>query len=252
VDGYSIQLGPRDPRQYTVLSFGDKFQIREFSTTLRYPKQNQPLILYEFEGCPFCRKVREAVSILSLQVTFRPCPQGEPRFRQQVKTEYGDQSSTFPFLIDPNTGVRMFESNDIINYLYRVYGSSKSQPPPTLAPDNPLVPLSAALGLLFRLGRGATYRPSNIPDEPLVLWLYEGSPFCKIVRERLVELGLPHTQISCPRGSFNRDRLFDKVGTFQVPYLEDPNTNVQLFESAAIVEYLEKVYSLPEPKVKYL
>jgi Glutathione S-transferase, N-terminal domain len=146
----------------------------------------------------------------------------------------------------------MFESNDIINYLYRVYGSSKSQPPPTLAPDNPLVPLSAALGLLFRLGRGATYRPSKIPDEPLVLWLYEGSPFCKIVRERLVELGLPHTQISCPRGSFNRDRLFDKVGTFQVPYLEDPNTNVQLFESAAIVEYLEKVYSLPEPKVKYL
>ncbi|CAB9529760.1 Glutathione S-transferase, N-terminal domain containing protein [Seminavis robusta] len=244
-DGYSISLGPRDDKRYTVLALGNS-QIREISTTIKYSKQNLPIMLYEFEGCPFCRKVREAVSMLSLEVTFLPCPNGETNFRQNLTT-------TTPFLVDPNTGVQMAESDDIINYLYRVYGSTKSKIPKTLNPDNPLVPLSAALGLLPRIARGTTYRASNVPETPLVVWLYEGSPFCKIVRERLVELGLPHTQISCPRGSYNRDRLFDQTGgKFQVPYLEDPNTDVKLFESAAIIEYLEKVYGLPEPNVKYL
>lgn len=146
----------------------------------------------------------------------------------------------------------MFESDDIINYLYSVYGTAKSEIPKTLAPGNPLVPLSAGLGMLARLGKGASYRASNVPPEPLVFWAYEGSPFCKIVRERLVELGIPHTQISCPRGSFQRQRLFEQTGRFQVPYLEDPNTDVNLFESAAIIEYLEKVYALPKPSGKYL
>jgi glutathione S-transferase len=29
-----------------------------------------------------------------------------------------------------------------------------------------------------------------------------------------------------------------------VPYLEDPNTGVEMFESAAMVDYLEKTYAL--------
>jgi len=32
------------------------------------------IILYEWEGCPFCRKVREAISTLALEVEVRPCP----------------------------------------------------------------------------------------------------------------------------------------------------------------------------------
>lgn len=250
-DGYKASLEARDASRYTILAFGNSSQIREISN-VNYPKQKLPIILYEFEGCPFCRKVREAVSILSLEVTFRPCPQGETRYREEVKTQYGDESSTFPFLLDPNNGVQMFESDDIIAYLYSVYGTTKSKIPKTLAPDNPLVPISAGLGMLPRLGKGATHRASNPPEEPLIFWAYEGSPFCKIVRERLVELGLPHTQISCPRGSYNRERLFEKTGRFQVPYLEDPNTGISLFESAAIIEYVEAVYAVPQPKVKYL
>ena len=251
-DGYKVSLGAYDPSRYTLLALGKNSQIREVSNPP--PQQKLPIILYEFEGCPFCRKVREAVSILSLTVTFRPCPKGEFTFRQEVKTKYGENAkSTFPFLVDPNTGVQMFESDDIIAYLYSVYGTSqKSKIPKTLEPNNPLVPLSAGLAMLPRLGRGATRRASNVPEEALMFWSYEGSPFCKIVRERLVELGLPHTQISCPRGSYNRERLLEKTGRFQVPYLEDPNTGVSLFESAAIIEYVEKVYAVPEPKVKYL
>jgi glutathione S-transferase len=152
-------------------------------------------------------------------------------------------------MMDQNTGVQMFESGDIIDYLFRVYG--KGNIPWTLS-SSPWVPLSGGIGLLPRIGRGNSYRPSNPPSSPVVFWSYEGSPFCKIVRERLVEYGIPHTQVSCPRGSFNRDRLLEKTGRFQVPYLEDPNTRVNLFESAAIIEYLDKVYGLPEPRVKYL
>jgi glutathione S-transferase len=33
-------------------------------------------------------------------------------------------------------------------------------------------------------------------------------------------------------------------GTFQVPYLVDPNTGTELFESTAIVKYLEQVYTV--------
>ena len=246
-----MSLVARDDSRYTILSLGNIGQIREYSD-LKFSKQNLPIILYEFEGCPFCRKVREAVSILSLEVTFRPSPQGSA-FRKEVKTKYGDASSTFPFMIDPNTGVQMFESDDIINYLFRLYGSPKKRDVPwTLAPSNPLVALSSGLGMLPRINRGGRYRPSNPPETPVVFWSYEGSPFCKLVRERLGELGIPHTQISCPRGSYNRDKLFDKTGKFQVPYLEDPNKGVALFESAAIIEYLEKVYGLDEPRVKYI
>lgn len=38
--------------------------------------------------------------------------------------------------------------------------------------------------------------------------------------------------------------LLDKRGHFQVPYLEDPNEGVYLFESSAIVKYLEDKYAL--------
>ena len=37
------------------------------------------------------------------------------------------------------------------------------------------------------------------------------------------------------------------VASLQVPYLEDPNTGVKMFESAAIVDYLNATYALSPP-----
>ena len=84
----------------------------------KVPKQ--PLEIYEFEGCPYCRKAREALSALSLEVVVYPCPKNGPQFREQIKSETG--KSQFPYLVDPNTGVRMFESDDIVAYLFKEYG----------------------------------------------------------------------------------------------------------------------------------
>lgn len=59
-----------------------------------------------------------------------------------------------------------------------------------------------------------------------------------MVREVLSELELPHLYRSCARGSPKRQAFFEERGRFQVPYLEDPNTGVAMFESTAIMQYL--------------
>ncbi|MCL7033134.1 hypothetical protein MKW94_005228, partial [Papaver nudicaule] len=114
------------------------------------------------------------------------------------------------------------------------------------------IPLTLSLGLLTtltegfamigRMGKGSSYTPSKLPPKPVELWAYEPSPFCKVVREVLVELEIPHILHSCARGSPKRQILFKKAGHFQVPYLEDPNTGVEMFESAEIVDYLRATY----------
>jgi hypothetical protein len=57
-DGYQISLIDRDDTKYTYAALENR-QIQE---TGNYKAPDEPLILYEFESCPFCRKVREACS----------------------------------------------------------------------------------------------------------------------------------------------------------------------------------------------
>ena len=66
------------------------------------------------------------------------------------------------------------------------------------------------------------------------------------MREALGSLCLLHVMVSCSRGSANRDKMVERTGRFQVPFLVDPNTGVEMFESAEIVEYLEAVYTVKE------
>ena len=88
-------------------------------------------------------------------------------------------------------------------------------------------------------------RPSRVAGRPLQLWAYEASPFCALVRETLSELEISYVLQPCARGSPRRTQLMQRTGgTFQVPYLEDPNTGVAIFESAAIIEYLRSRYAV--------
>lgn len=149
--------------------------------------------------------------------------------------------------MDPNSQkdgspLLVYESADIITYLATLYGDSN--PPGSLLSG--FAPLLLGLSLMPRLGRGGRYRASRVTPstQPLIYWGYEASPFCKIVREVLGELEIPHVWKTTARGSPTRDELFAKTGRFQVPYIEDPNTGVSTFESAAIVKYLEQVYAI--------
>ena len=213
--------------------------IREFSETLPSFRPSKPLELYEYEACPFCRKVREAVSMLDLDVVVYPCPRDGTRYRNKVSEMGGKEQ--FPYLIDPNTKFASYESDRIIRYLFQTYGDGIVPLPLALGP---LTTSSAALVTMFRAGRGRQASPDlpAPPEMPLELWSYEASPFCRVVREQLCELELAHKVITVARGSSKREELVALAGKMQVPYLIDPNTGVQMFESADITAYLQRTY----------
>ena len=75
------------------------------SVAARGKRPSKPLRLYEFEGCPYCRKVREALSILDLNAEILPTPKNGPRFRPEAVQQGGKPQ--FPYLIDPNTNTKM-------------------------------------------------------------------------------------------------------------------------------------------------
>uniref|UniRef100_A0A453RSG3 GST N-terminal domain-containing protein n=1 Tax=Aegilops tauschii subsp. strangulata TaxID=200361 RepID=A0A453RSG3_AEGTS len=132
--GYGVTLVDANeisPDQYALDFQGRK--VKETSKVGQCPRPAKPIEIYEFEGCPFCRKVREMVSVLDLDVLYYPCPKGSPTFRPKVLEMGGKRQ--FPYMVDPNTGVAMYESDDIINYLAKTYGDGS-------------VPIMLKLGLL--------------------------------------------------------------------------------------------------------
>jgi glutathione S-transferase len=201
------------------------------------PRPEKLLVLYEFEGCPYCRKVREALSILDLDALVLPCPKGGERYRPEVVARGG--KAQFPYLIDPNTGKEMYESDEIVAYLFRHYGDGRV--PVLLAPGF-LTDATAGLASIARAGRGTRVRPSRKPALPLELYSFEASPFCRIVREALCCLELPYEVRNVAKGSRRRGAFVERSGRMMVPYLADPNTGVEMFESAHIVTYLEETY----------
>lgn len=221
-------------------------------------KPKLPLALYEMEGCPFCRIVREALTALDLDAMIYPCPRGGRRFRPLVLARGGKEQ--FPYLVDPNTGVALFESADIVEYLYATYGGR--QAPSPVRHKALYLPGSFAASA-FRAGRGLKKRAAKVPDEPLELWSFEGSPFARPVKELLCEMEIPYLLHNVGRTVWqdwvpppvrerliadysptepNRVALLARAGRVQVPYLYDPNTGAGLFESGDILAYLEETY----------
>lgn len=86
-------------------------------------------------------------------------------------------------------------------------------------------------------------RPSKAPEQPLELWSFEASPFCRIVRERLSSLELPYVLHNVAKRSKKRDAFVARSGRMMVPFLVDPNTDTAMFESAEILRYLDDTYA---------
>jgi len=196
------------------------------------------LELYEFEACPWCRKVREALTVLDLEAVILPCPKGGRRFREEVVRRGG--KAQFPYLVDPNTGKEMYESAEIVAYLFQHYGAG---PPPKLLGRGIAANLSAGLASAWRPGFGARRRSARAPEALLELYGFEASPFCRIVRETLCALELPYLLHNVGKGSPSREAFVARSGRMQVPWLVDPNSGAMLFESAEIVRYLEATYA---------
>jgi glutathione S-transferase len=240
-----------------------------FATALRtgvgvtaHPAAEKPamlLELYEFEGCPYCRLVREALTELDLDAMIYPCPKGGKRFRPQVKKMGG--KAQFPFLVDPNNGRQLYESMDIIAYLFETYGK---RPLPLKWRVGPLQKLGSSVTDIARGMAGVQATPSHLPAEPLQLYSFESSPFARPVRDLLCELEIPYILRSAGRTQIsdwvppvvrdllnlrpdpdleNRKVLLERAGRVSIPYLVDPNTGKETAESEEIIRYLTATYA---------
>ena len=76
--------------------------------------------LYQFEGCPYCAKVREALSRLEVDYITRTVPRGSSK--RQFLMQIGGKQQV-PFLVDQDNGIEMYESDYIIAYLEQQYGT---------------------------------------------------------------------------------------------------------------------------------
>ena len=254
---YKVQLIDRNETMYSYVAF-DAIN-KQLSETGHANLPPLPLILYENESDADSKLVREACSMLSLVVTMYPMPVNGPRYRNKINPNdfidskspsVSSNDSKFPYFYDPNTSVKLAGSRLIIDYLFTKYGPPGQPVPdilqqPTTGVNFPR--LAASLGVSVIVNNaGGTYIDSNLPSnvQPITLYAYEGSPFCKVVRETLCAYEIPHTIYYTPRGSVNRQRLYDQTKRFQVPFIQDPNTGIDLFESEAIVEYIKKQYGI--------
>lgn len=218
------------------------------------------LTLFDAEGDPECRLVREALSELDVDLRVVPVPAGGSRHRAAL-IALGGEGARVPLLHDRAAGMVVSGKEGILQHLFATY-----------RPKKPTIPLryragstSSKLATRIRAGRGLTATPANHAEQDLELYSFESSPFSRLVRERLTELelayylhnlakeqradigpagktltfGKPYKPV--PGGK--REKLLARGGEIKVPYLIDPNTGTALYESRAILEYLDRTYA---------
>jgi glutathione S-transferase len=103
----------------------------------------KPLELYSFEASPYARLVRETLCELEIPYVLHNVGKSPgkavdwlpPGLRLRVSKDYVPQTENrrklqerggrmqVPYLVDPNTGVAMYESADIQRYLRETYGA---------------------------------------------------------------------------------------------------------------------------------
>ncbi|MES2299755.1 MAG: glutathione S-transferase N-terminal domain-containing protein [Pseudomonadota bacterium] len=219
------------------------------------------LVLFDREDGAQCRLVREALTELNLEAMIYPCPQGGKRFAAQ-RSKALPSSTQAPVLHDPNSGASLAGARDIVPYLYERYLGESA---PAGLQASLLNTLGAQLASVVRAPLGIAARPSLRPKKPLVLYSFESSPYSRPVRELMCALELPYHLINLGKLQWSdmgpaKPRIFapgtykpvagskraafqKEHGKVQVPYLIDPNTGEQMFESEDILAYLELMYA---------
>jgi glutathione S-transferase len=217
-------------------------------------------VLFDREGDAECRLVREALTELNLDADIYPVPEGGDRYVAKLKQLSGND--TIPFLFDPNTGGKHSGADAIITYLFRRYAQSEA---PSALKAGMVNLLTSRLATEVRRSAGVSAIPSRHAEQIITLYSFESSPYSRLVREKLCELQIAYTLINLgkqqradmgpanarltlkpykPLPNTKRDEFFRAHGNVQVPYVVDPNSGSNLFESADIVNYLMTEYAL--------
>ena len=146
------------------------------------------------------RCARRSRSSISRAIVY-PCPKGGPTWRPRVRVQGGRE--LFPYLVDPNTGRAMYESNDIVAYLFSEYGDGRVA---AALGAGVLTDASSMLSGLWRLGGGGRYRRARVPEQLIELLLVRGVAVLPDCARGALEsrAGLPAAQRragqSAPRG----------------------------------------------------
>ncbi|GMI51424.1 hypothetical protein ScalyP_jg3802, partial [Parmales sp. scaly parma] len=152
-DEYSLKLGPLFLSDRSCLSPSDERGIKT------------PLILYEYEPSPFCKKVREILCFLDIPCEFRPCPR-QKGFSDELFERTGRR--TVPYLRDPNNedpDYGMFESEEIIDYLLKRYGEGAES---NFSQRGNFATVTAGLSSVARGLAGGTLDNKARPDNNLM------------------------------------------------------------------------------------
>ena len=224
--------------------------------------------LYDVENSKSCRVVRERITELDLVI------------EQVIPVAAGSQNAASmpggkaPVLVVATTSSDGDESGEkiedtrtiegalaILSFLDESFDYPSNNTPQESEEDSVTIvkeKLKLAgmyLASWMRLGRGKSVSPSvgNRPEQPLILYSYEGNQFCRLVREVLTELDIVYELRSAGKESPRRSELASITGgSSQCPYLIDPNTGASMSESADIVEYLYKNYASWTPPSELL
>ena len=86
------------------------------------------LELYQFEGCPYCQKVREKLSELGVSYVIHNPRLGRADDQRVTNQQTYDElletggQDQVPYLVDTEQGRSLYESDDIVAYLETHYG----------------------------------------------------------------------------------------------------------------------------------
>lgn len=229
--------------------------------------------LYDVENNVQCRRVREVISELDLNVeTVIPSGVGSSVWDTELKVLIGQNNDSsrsnsllLPRLVvmesvsDEEQEDRVLQgAEDIIAYLEETFTTKPTSSSTTTEESTNDIPdWTSYISTLLRIGRGTSVSPAAIMPstaasssnyKPLILYNYEHNQFCRLVREVLTELDLPYEVRSAGKGSPRRSELAKITGgSTQCPYLIDPNTDTQMADSKDIVAYLYKNYAKYTP-----
>lgn len=71
------------------------------------------ILIYKMEGCPYCNKVINYLKTKNLE--YRLLDISEKQYLQELISTGGMEQ--VPFMVDTDNGKKMYESDDIIEYL---------------------------------------------------------------------------------------------------------------------------------------
>ena len=207
-------------------------------------------VLYDIENSPDCRRVRELLTELDIDVeVVVPATRNARCFIDPNNPYYiPNDDCTIPRMIivdtnDSNSGEIAVEgADDIIAVLESKYSRTTTSDDDTnddedegddvasmVDTSDQLLTVVQSIGnyaaTALRIGRGMMVSPAAVfrnetvpqalvpprPTQPLILYSYEGNQFCRLVREVLTELDLPYELRSTGKGSTRRRNELSQI-----------------------------------------